>query len=187
MILLHCASQRSHCLGNAQQWHLVDCFSPNSTAAHQLRTDRCQDHCGSSVLLPLFFLPPSVPILSDMGNMLSHLGLSERKTHEERERERDKMRQKWVEGSPWRRNRKPSHSRPRVHMYKRVKCHSPKHQGGCCEDDALSGWQCDEKGVLYCSTTAVWCALLAAPLPCLFRFLPLSLTSSLIAPRTPSC
>lgn len=89
---------------NVQQWHLVDCaFLPPAlpwTENRQMLRPLWQ-LCLSPSLTFLFFAP-SVPVLSDMGNMLSHLGLTERQRHEGR----DNPRQRWVEGSSGCRDRK---------------------------------------------------------------------------------
>lgn len=109
------------------------CFSPTSTAAHQLRTDRCQDHCGSSVLLPLS-LPFSLPVyqFSLIWETCCHIWALQR---EKRREGRDNTRQRWVEGSSGRREQL-SHNRSRARTHTDMICHRPKHQCGCCEDDA---------------------------------------------------
>lgn len=147
-------------------------FSPNSNAALQVRTDRCQDCCGSSVFLPpliflFFFFAPSVPIVSDMGNMLSYL-----------DEGRDNTRQERVERSPRCRD-KSSH----------VKRHRPQNISvGAVRMMPLQGdsviWR-----VCY-AVAPVQHGARYSPHPCLVssaRSLLLSLTSPLIAPRTPSC
>ena len=70
--------------------------------------------------LTFFFTPsPSVPILSDMRNMLSHLGLTERKRREGR----DNTRQRRVEGSSGRRERN-SHTAARTHTHTHTHTHT---------------------------------------------------------------
>ena len=155
-------------------------FSPSSTAAHQLRADRCQDHCGSAVLLTFFFLP--VYQFSVILETCCHIWAFQG--------ERDMKGVIIWDKDGWKDHQGAqigTLTPPLSCTHTHVMCHRPKHQCERREDDAPSGWQRDKTGVLYCSTSAAWCALLTAPLPRLFRSFPLSLTSSLIAPRTPLC
>lgn len=152
--------------------------SPSSTAAHQLRTDRSsQDHCGSAVLLTFLFLP--VYQFSVIWETCCHIWALQGERDVKGAIIWDKDGWKDHQGAQ-RGTLTPPHTHTCDVSQAQTSMWAP---WGWCP----SGWQRDKTGVLYCSTSAAWCALLTAPLPRLFRSFPLSLTSSLIAPRTPLC
>lgn len=109
-------------------------FSPTSTAAHQLRSDRCQDRCGSSVLL---------------WETCCHIWSFQRKRDVREEIMQDKSGWKDQKGCG---DMKDFTKHLRAHRH----VTGQKHQCGCHKYEAPSGWQRDKKGELDTSSGAVF-------------------------------